>query len=239
MPSLSSFLPGVMPGVPFSMMNAEMPLAPAARSVIAIATSTSPTRPWVVNVFEPLRTQHSPDWTAVVRMPAASLPEVDSVRPHAPIVSPRASGTRYVLLLRLGAGHEDVGRAQAVVRGHRQRDGGIDARQLLDADAVVDGRHPRAAVLLGKLDAHQPERRRARGSARPENAALVPFARRAAGFRSRRTRAPCAAAAPALPSAGSPWPMTISAFSSSNQASRQSQRRQRALTASARGLDGL
>jgi alkylation response protein AidB-like acyl-CoA dehydrogenase len=32
---------------------------------------------------------------AVVRMPAASLPEVDSVSPQAPIFSPRASGTRY------------------------------------------------------------------------------------------------------------------------------------------------
>ena len=85
-----------MPGVPFSMMNAEMPLAPAARSVIAIATITSPTRPWVVNVLEPLSTQQPPDRLAVVRMPAASLPEVDSVRPQAPIFSPFASGTRYV-----------------------------------------------------------------------------------------------------------------------------------------------
>ena len=95
MPSLSSFLPGVMPGVPCSMMKAEMPLGPAFLSVTAIATITWPTRPWVVNVFEPFSTQPLPVFVAIVRMPAASLPEVDSVSPQAPICSPRASGTRY------------------------------------------------------------------------------------------------------------------------------------------------
>ena len=94
MPSLSSFLPGVMPGVPRSTMKAEMPLRPAARSVTAITTMTSPMRPWVVNVLDPLSTQHSPARVAVVRMPAASLPEVDSVSPQAPSFSPRASGAR-------------------------------------------------------------------------------------------------------------------------------------------------
>jgi len=94
-PSLSSFLPGVMPGVPFSTMKAEMPLGPAARSVTAITTMMSPTRPCVVNVFEPFSTQQVPARAAAVRIPAASLPEVDSVRPQAPIFSPRASGARY------------------------------------------------------------------------------------------------------------------------------------------------
>ncbi len=93
-PSLSSFLPGDIPGVPCSTMKAEMPLVPAARSVTAMTTITLPTRPCVVNVFDPLSTQQLPARAAVVRMPAASLPEVDSVRPHAPIFSPRASGTR-------------------------------------------------------------------------------------------------------------------------------------------------
>ena len=95
MPSLSSFLPGVIPGVPRSTMKAEMPLVPRDRFVTAITTITSPTRPCVVNVFDPLITQHAPARVAVVRMPAASLPEVDSVSPQAPIFSPRASGTRY------------------------------------------------------------------------------------------------------------------------------------------------
>ena len=76
-------------------MKAEIPLAPAVRSVTAMTTATSPTRPCVVNVFDPLSTQHVPARVAVVRIPAASLPEVGSVSPHAPIFSPRTSGTRY------------------------------------------------------------------------------------------------------------------------------------------------
>jgi hypothetical protein len=77
------------------MMNAEMPLLDAAGSVIAIATRMSPTPPCVVNVFEPSRTHCEPARVALVRIAAASLPELDSVSPQAPIFSPRASGTRY------------------------------------------------------------------------------------------------------------------------------------------------
>ena len=83
-----------MPGLPRSTMNAETPLRPAVRSVTAITTITSEIRPCVMNVLDPLITQHSPARTAVVRMFAASLPDVDSVRPHAPSFSPRASGAR-------------------------------------------------------------------------------------------------------------------------------------------------
>ena len=54
-----------------------------------------------------------------------------------------------------GAEERDVGRAQAVVGRHGQGDGGIDPGQFLDADAVIDGRHAGAAVLLRKLNAHQ------------------------------------------------------------------------------------
>ena len=96
MPSLSSFFPAIMPGVPRSMTNAEIPFGPADRSVTAMATTTSPTRPCVVNTFAPFSTQQSPDLAAVVRSPAASLPDVASVSPHAPIFSPRASGFRSV-----------------------------------------------------------------------------------------------------------------------------------------------
>ncbi len=83
-----------MPGVPRSTMKAEMPFDPCERSVTAMTTMMSPTRPCVVNVFAPLITQHEPARVAAVRIPAASLPEVDSVRPQAPIFSPRVSGTR-------------------------------------------------------------------------------------------------------------------------------------------------
>ena len=45
---------------------------------------------------------------------------------------------------------------------HRKCDRRINPRDLLDADAVVDGRHPGAAVFVRKLDAHQPQRGHAR-----------------------------------------------------------------------------
>jgi hypothetical protein len=64
---------------------------------------------------------------------------------------------QVLLFLLFVAEQEDVRGAQAVVRRDRQRNGGIDARQLLDADAIVDRRHARAAVLLGKLNTEQPE----------------------------------------------------------------------------------
>ncbi len=41
MPSLFSFFPGRNPGVPFSMMNAEIPCEFLERSVTAMATHTS------------------------------------------------------------------------------------------------------------------------------------------------------------------------------------------------------
>ena len=96
-PSLSSFLPADNPGVSRSTMKAEMPLERAARSVTAITTRVSPMRPCVMNVFDPFSTQHAPARVAVVRMPVASLPDVDSVSAHAPSFSPRASDTSEVL----------------------------------------------------------------------------------------------------------------------------------------------
>ena len=69
-----------------------------------------------------------------------------------------------LLFLLLGAEERDVGGAQPVVGGHRQGDGGIDTGQLFDADAVVDGGHAGAAVLLRKLNAHQSRGRRAAGT---------------------------------------------------------------------------
>ena len=120
-------------------------------------------------------TQHAPARAAFVRIPAASLPEVDSVSPQAPIFSPRASGTEKRLLLLFVAEIENVRGAETVVRGHRQRDGRIDARQFLDADAVVDRGHRRAAVLLGKLDAEQADRRELRHQLGRKVLILIPL----------------------------------------------------------------
>ena len=94
MPSLFSFLPERKPSIPFSSTKAEMlrPLVPSG-SVTAMITQTSPTEPWVVKVFEPLRIQPPSTFSARVRVPAASEPAPGSVRLQAPIFSPRASGT--------------------------------------------------------------------------------------------------------------------------------------------------
>ena len=95
MPSLSSFRPGVIPGLPRSTMNAEMPRWARALSVTAITTITSPMLPWVMNVLVPLMTHPSPSRAADTRIAAASDPAVGSVSPQAPIHAPVASGTRY------------------------------------------------------------------------------------------------------------------------------------------------
>ena len=158
MPSLSSFLPASEAApMPRSRMNAEMPLAPFDLSVTAMITSVSADVPCVMNIFEPFSTQHAPSLTAVVRIAAASLPEPGSVSPHAASFSPFASGTRYFCFCSSVREHRDVRRAEAVVRGHRQRHARIDARELFDADAVIDRAHAGAAVVLGELDAHQAE----------------------------------------------------------------------------------
>ena len=55
-----------------------------------------PIAPCVMKLFDPLMTQQSPCLTAVVRMPAASLPALASVSAHAPRTSPVTSLGRYV-----------------------------------------------------------------------------------------------------------------------------------------------
>ena len=111
-PSLSSFLPGAIPGVPFSTMKAEMPLVPAARSVTAITTMMSPTRPCVVNVFDPLSTQQSPARAAR----GAHAGGVAARRrfgqpPRANLLAARQRH-QELLLLRFGAEQEDVRRSR-------------------------------------------------------------------------------------------------------------------------------
>ena len=95
--------------------------------------------------------------------------------PRANLLAARQRHEELLLLLFVTE-QRDVRRTEAVVRGHRQRDGGIDARKLLDADAVVDRRHPGAAVLLVELDAEQPERRQLRPQLGREVLFLIPLA---------------------------------------------------------------
>ncbi len=56
----------------------------------ASTTNTSPTVPWVMNIFEPLSTQPLSLRTAAVRMPAASDPLPGSVSPQAASFFPAA-----------------------------------------------------------------------------------------------------------------------------------------------------
>ena len=144
MPSLFSFLPAVMPGVPCSTMKAEMPAMPLGaigdRHHHHHAADRAVRDEGLGSVQAP---SSRPARAAVVRMRgrvAAGVrlgqpPRAEHLAAHEP---------RQVLpLLRFVAEQGDVRRAQAVVRRDRQRDGRIDARQLLDADAVVDRRHRR------------------------------------------------------------------------------------------------
>jgi hypothetical protein len=55
---------------------------------------TPPMLPCVMKVLAPLSTQCSPSRTAIVRMPAASLPAPASVSPHAPSTFPWTSRGR-------------------------------------------------------------------------------------------------------------------------------------------------
>src|SRR5947209_17809392 len=61
-----------------------------------------------------------------------------------------------LLLLLLRAEHEDMVRAERIVRGDRDADRAVNARKLLDDCDVLDVTHPCAAVLFGKDDAHEP-----------------------------------------------------------------------------------
>ena len=160
-------------------------------------TSVPPIVPCVMNCLLPFRTQCRPSWRAEARIATASLPAPASVRPQAP--QHLALGQRHQVLplLRLAAEHEEVRRREPVVRGHRQRNRRIDARQLFDADAVLDRRHAGAAVGLRHLNAGQSEGRELGQEAPAGTPALRPTPSRAGESRLRQIRGPSGAGAPA------------------------------------------
>ena len=67
MPSLSSFLPWLKPGVPFSTMNDAWPRWPSSGATFATTTVTSAMPPLEMKILVPLRTHSSPSRLAVVR----------------------------------------------------------------------------------------------------------------------------------------------------------------------------
>ncbi len=109
----------------------------------------------VMNCFAPSMT-HSPSFR---RGPRAGVPRVragvglrqaEGSQPFA-----RAQLRHPLALLLLGAEQVDRLRAQRGVGAQRDRDGGVDPRELLDRERVGERVAARAAVLLRERDAHQ------------------------------------------------------------------------------------
>ena len=139
-------------------------------------TSTSALLPCVMKVLVPLSTQWSPSRTAVRARAGGVAAGVGlGQRPGAQLLAARQR-RQPARLLRVGAEHEDVRGAEAVVRRDRQRDGRVDARELLQAEAVVDGGHPGAAPLLGELNPHQAQVGQLRDERARKLLRLVPLA---------------------------------------------------------------
>ena len=76
-------------------MKALMPFVPLLLSVMAIMMYTSAMPPPEMNIFEPFSTHSSPSSTALVWVPAASVPAFGSVRPKAPSFFPDRRSGRY------------------------------------------------------------------------------------------------------------------------------------------------
>ena len=97
-PILSSSLPTVNPGVPFSTKNALIPWWRFASSVMAVTITRPAFRPDVVKRFVPLIIYSFSFRTAVVDCLTGSDPAWGSVMAKAPIISPAARGFKYLSL---------------------------------------------------------------------------------------------------------------------------------------------
>src|SRR5262249_58962713 len=73
----------------------ERPFSPCKGPVTARRTARLPDDAFVMNFFEPFRTQTSPSRTAVVFVPLESEPASASVSPHAASHSPVTRRGRY------------------------------------------------------------------------------------------------------------------------------------------------
>ncbi len=114
----------------------------------------------VMNIFEPSITQLPSSTRAVVRVAPASEPASGSVRPKAARRSPEASLREPLGPLAVVAEEVDRHRAERRVRGDRDRERRVDARELLDAERVGERVSARAAVGLRDRHAEQTELRR-------------------------------------------------------------------------------
>ena len=189
-------------GSPACRARPRTPRCPSCRpprSVTAITTAVSAMPPLVMKVLEPLSTQlgrrPAPRSCAV---PPASEPAPGSVSPQQPTFSPRASGGRKRRFCSSLPNSVDVRRAQAVVRRERQRDAGVDARELLHHDRVVERR--RAPSRRTPPASRRPpgRGRRAARTPRAGTPASRPTRASAGRARPRRSRARSCAEAAAL-----------------------------------------
>ena len=110
-----------------------------------------------MNCFAPSITHSPSSRRARVRVLPASEPASGSVSPKAASRRPRAQLRQPLGLLLVGAPEVDRHRPQRRVRGHRDADRGVDARELLDRERVGERVGAAAAVLLRERDAHQAE----------------------------------------------------------------------------------
>ena len=125
-------------------------LAPVDHPAVAIATRHGPHRGRIAagaGLGQPPRPQH---------LPAHERPQI-------------------ALLLLAGSEHRDVRYREAIVRSHREGNRRIDARQLLDADAIVNGGQARPSLGLGHLNAHQAEAGQLRDQIGRKRLRLVPL----------------------------------------------------------------
>ena len=138
--------------MPFSKMNAEMPLLRLLLSVTAIATHVSAWIACVMKFFDPLTIQPPSDFTAVDLVPEASSRRWVQSAPMRQ--DARSQAARYFLKLFFSAEFVDDSN-RGIVCGDRDTNRSIDAREFLDDRRVFDIAHTRAAVLFRKDDTHQ------------------------------------------------------------------------------------
>ena len=143
----------------------------------------------MIHCLAPVIVQPSPSGSARVRSDPASEPASGSVSANAPIASPRASGGTKRDALLVGAEREQRQRARARVHRDRHAHPRVGARQLLQHEDVREEVRPRAAVLLGDADAHQPELGERREHLAREAVLAIPLRRRAARSARGRSRA--------------------------------------------------
>ncbi len=93
-PSLSSVLTTVKPGVPLSTRKALIPRGPFALPVWAKTRAAAASRPLLTKIFRPSSTYASPSRRASVVWFVASDPASGSVSEKQPIFSPDAKGRR-------------------------------------------------------------------------------------------------------------------------------------------------